>query len=400
VRVIRAFHKEEEEKVNYETATTFLYRIQMSVGRIAALLNPLTYVIVNLALAVILWVGGNEVYTGRLTQGSVIALVNYMSQILVELVKFANLIVMVNRGIACAGRLSDILEVKSSIVETSTANKVDLATTSKSDKVNLTALSKSDSDKIDLKKNSDVLFSHVSFTYQGAGAETLSDIHFHAKTGQTIGIIGGTGCGKTSLVNLIPRFYDASKGQVLIGGRDVKDYPLEELREQIGVVPQKAVLFKGSLKKNMQIGNQSATDEEIWKALEIAQAKEFVEGTGKGLDYFITQNGQNLSGGQKQRLTIARALVKHPAILILDDSASALDFATDAKLRRALAENLRQTTVFLVSQRASTIRQADQILVLDDGCLVGCGRHDELYETCPLYHEICQSQEGAGTDEK
>lgn len=372
VRVIRAFHKEEEEKSQYEEATSLLYRIQMLVGRISALLNPLTYVIVNLALAAILWVGGKEVYLGRLTQGSVIALVNYMSQILVELVKFANLIVIINRGLACAGRLADVLEAEPSIADSSTAGK----TVSKD------------------WAGADVQFSHVSFAYKGAGAETLSNIDFHAKAGQTIGIIGGTGCGKSSLVNLIPRFYDVSEGQVLIRGRDVRDYSLKELREEIGIVPQKAVLFKGSLRENMQFGQQNAADKEIWDALQVAQAKEFVEKTGQGLDYPIAQNGKNLSGGQRQRLTIARALVRKPAILILDDSASALDFATDAKLRHALKENMQNATVFLVSQRASTIRYADQILVLDDGRLVGCGQHEELYESCPLYREICQSQEG------
>lgn len=368
-RVIRAFNRQDEEKETYREKNSLLKDLQMKVGNLSALMNPVTYVIVNLAIVAIVWTGGKEVDNGVITQGEVVALVNYMSQILVELIKLANLIVNITKSLACAERISSVLEVHTSIKEAENAINID-------ENKNVPA----------------VEFDGVSFTYSGAGAESLTDISFRVMPGETVGIIGSTGCGKSSLVNLIPRFYDATKGVVKINGRDIKEYSLTALRDFIGVVPQKAVLFKGNIRDNMKWGRENATDEEIIQALKTAQAWDFVMEKENGLNTEITQGGSNLSGGQKQRLTIARALVKKPAILILDDSSSALDFATDAKLRTAIREDTNHSTVFIVSQRASTVRYSDKIIVLEDGCAVGIGTHDELIKNCEVYKEICMSQ--------
>ncbi|MGN0414913.1 MAG: ABC transporter ATP-binding protein [Agathobacter sp.] len=369
-RVIRAFHKEEAQTEQFHASNDFLTNMQMMVGRISTLMNPLTYIIINCATLAIIWTGGKQVYLGVLTQGEVVALVNYMSQILVELIKFANLTVSVNKGIACGNRVQEIFEVKSSMPhEVSEKGNSSLA----------------DAENY-------VKFDHVSMAYQGSGEEALTDISFSVKKGQTIGIIGGTGSGKSSLVNLIPRFYDVSSGRVSVGGRDVRDYDLTALRDKIGVVMQKAVLFAGSIADNLRWGNGDATEEQLWQALEVAQAKDVVEKKEGGLAFMIEQGGRNLSGGQKQRLTIARAVVKDPDILILDDSASALDFATDAKLRAALRGLQGEKTIFIVSQRTSSIQFADQILVMDDGRLVGIGTHEQLLDHCEIYREIYDSQ--------
>ncbi|MCI9180595.1 MAG: ABC transporter ATP-binding protein [Lachnospiraceae bacterium] len=368
VRVIRAFNRQKSETARFEEENGLLVRFQVFVGKISALLNPVTYIMINFAIIAVVWIGALQVGAGIITQGKVVALVNYMSQILVELVKLANLMIIISKSVACMNRVDTIFKMEPSIKE---KNKVFA------------------SQENSLPK---LVFDQVSFLYAGAKEESLSGIDFSVKKGETIGIIGGTGSGKSTVVNLIPRFYDVALGQVSLDGRDVRDYPLEKLREKIGVVPQKAVLFKGSLRENMQWGKKDASDEEIYRALDIAQAREFVDGKKKGLDLYIEQGGRNLSGGQRQRLTIARALVREPEILILDDSASALDFATDARLRRAIKENTGDMTVFLVSQRAATIRNADQILVLDDGKLAGKGTHKELLSSCALYREICLSQ--------
>lgn len=368
VRVIRAFNRQKSETARFEEENGLLVRFQVFVGKISALLNPVTYIMINFAIIAVVWIGALQVGAGIITQGKVVALVNYMSQILVELVKLANLMIIISKSVACMNRVDTIFKMEPSIKE---KNKVFA------------------SQENSLPK---LVFDQVSFLYAGAKEESLSGIDFSVKKGETIGIIGGTGSGKSTVVNLIPRFYDVALGQVSLDGRDVRDYPLEKLREKIGVVPQKAVLFKGSLRENMQWGKKDASDEEIYRALDIAQAREFVDGKKKGLDLYIEQGGRNLSGGQRQRLTIARALVMEPEILILDDSASALDFATDACLRRAIKENTGDMTVFLVSQRAATIRNADQILVLDDGKLAGKGTHKELLSSCALYREICLSQ--------
>lgn len=368
VRVIRAFNRQKSETARFEEENGLLVRFQVFVGKISALLNPVTYIMINFAIIAVVWIGALQVGAGIITQGKVVALVNYMSQILVELVKLANLMIIISKSVACMNRVDTIFKMEPSIKE---KNKVFA------------------SQENSLPK---LVFDQVSFLYAGAKEESLSGIDFSVKKGETIGIIGGTGSGKSTVVNLIPRFYDVALGQVSLDGRDVRDYPLEKLREKIGVVPQKAVLFKGSLRENMQWGKKDASDEEIYRALDIAQAREFVDGKKKGLDLYIEQGGRNLSGGQRQRLTIARALVMEPEILILDDSASALDFATDARLRRAIKENTGDMTVFLVSQRAATIRNADQILVLDDGKLAGKGTHKELLSSCALYREICLSQ--------
>lgn len=368
VRVIRAFNRQKSETARFEEENGLLVRFQVFVGKISALLNPVTYIMINFAIIAVVWIGALQVGAGIITQGKVVALVNYMSQILVELVKLANLMIIISKSVACMNRVDTIFKMEPSIKE---KNKVFA------------------SQENSLPK---LVFDQVSFLYAGAKEESLSGIDFSVKKGETIGIIGGTGSGKSTVVNLIPRFYDVALGQVSLDGRDVRNYPLEKLREKIGVVPQKAVLFKGSLRENMQWGKKDASDEEIYRALDIAQAREFVDGKKKGLDLYIEQGGRNLSGGQRQRLTIARALVREPEILILDDSASALDFATDARLRRAIKENTGDMTVFLVSQRAATIRNADQILVLDDGKLAGKGTHKELLSSCALYREICLSQ--------
>ena len=369
VRVIRAFNKEEEEISHFKTENEQFTRLQTFVGKISALMNPLTFVIVNSAILVLVWTGAWRVEGGILTQGAVVALVNYMSQILVELIKLADLIINITKAVACGNRIQKVLEVEPSMENGSKECIEEKRTPANA-----------------------VDFNHVSLTYSGAGAPSLTDIDLHVKTGQTIGIIGGTGSGKTSVVNLIPRFYDMTQGNVLVFGKPVKEQDMESLRSQIAVVSQKAVLFAGTIRENMKWGKEDATDEEIMEALTIAQAAEVVQKKEGGLDAFVEQGGKNLSGGQRQRLTIARALVRKPRILILDDSASALDFATDAALRKAIREMKNAPTVFIVSQRTSSIRFADQILVLDDGKSVGVGTHDELLTTCSVYKEIYDSQ--------
>lgn len=367
-RVIRAFNKQNDEIDSFNRDNEFLTNMQQVVGRISALTNPLTFIIINIATIAVIVSGGKQVYAGILTQGEVVALVNYMSQILVELIKLANLIVQVTKAVACGNRISDVLSIPSKLPE-------------KNPKL------------IDAKDGApEVEFDHVCMTYEGAADETLTDISFTVQKGQTIGIIGGTGSGKSSLVNLIPRFYDATKGTIRIQGNDINDYDAVQLRDKIGVVMQKAVLFAGTIADNLRWGKNDATEEEMWKALDIAQATEVVKGKEGGLDYMIEQGGKNLSGGQKQRLTIARAVVKDPDILILDDSASALDFATDASLRAALKGMHGDKTIFIVSQRTSSIQFADNIIVLDDGQMVGFGPHEELLKTCETYKEIYDSQ--------
>ncbi len=367
-RVIRAFNKQNDEIDSFNRDNEFLTNMQQVVGRISALTNPLTFIIINIATIAVIVSGGKQVYAGILTQGEVVALVNYMSQILVELIKLANLIVQVTKAVACGNRIADVLSIPSKLPE-------------KNPKL------------IGAKDGApEVEFDHVCMTYEGAADETLTDISFTVQKGQTIGIIGGTGSGKSSLVNLIPRFYDATKGTIRIQGNDINDYDAVQLRDKIGVVMQKAVLFAGTIADNLRWGKNDATEEEMWKALDIAQATEVVKGKEGGLDYMIEQGGKNLSGGQKQRLTIARAVVKDPDILILDDSASALDFATDASLRAALKNMHGDKTIFIVSQRTSSIQFADNIIVLDDGQMVGFGPHEELLETCETYKEIYDSQ--------
>lgn len=367
-RVIRAFNKQNDEIDSFNRDNELLTNMQQVVGRISALTNPLTFIIINIATIAVIVSGGKQVYAGILTQGEVVALVNYMSQILVELIKLANLIVQVTKAVACGNRISDVLSIPSKLPE-------------KNPKL------------IGAKDGApEVEFDHVCMTYDGAADETLTDINFTVQKGQTIGIIGGTGSGKSSLVNLIPRFYDATKGTIRIQGNDINDYDAVQLRDKIGVVMQKAVLFAGTIADNLRWGKNDATEEEMWKALDIAQATEVVKGKEGGLDYMIEQGGKNLSGGQKQRLTIARAVVKDPDILILDDSASALDFATDASLRAALKGMHGDKTIFIVSQRTSSIQFADNIIVLDDGQMVGFGPHEELLNTCETYKEIYDSQ--------
>lgn len=368
-RVIRAFNKEQEETEHFEKENAALADMQLFVGKISALTNPVTYIIINAATIILLYTGAVRVDEGSITQGEVVALVNYMSQILIELVKLANLIITITKALACANRIESVFEMQSSMEWKEAPESNGKA-----------------------EGGLSVEFDHVSLTYAGAGAESLTDIDFRAKRGQTIGIIGGTGSGKSSLVNMIPRFYDATKGEVRVDGRNVKDYSMEELREKIGVVLQKAVLFQGTIRENLLWGKGDATEEELWQAVETAQAREFVEQKEGKLDAPVSQEGRNLSGGQRQRLTIARALVGHPDILILDDSASALDYATDAALRKAIKELEGEMTVFIVSQRASSIRYADQIIVLDDGCMVGIGTHEELLQSCEVYQEIYYSQ--------
>ena len=367
-RVIRAFNKQNDEIDSFNRDNELLTNMQQVVGRISALTNPLTFIIINIATIAVIVSGGKQVYAGILTQGEVVALVNYMSQILVELIKLANLIVQVTKAVACGNRIADVLSIPSKLPE-------------KNPKL------------IGAKDGApEVEFDHVCMTYEGAADETLTYISFTVQKGQTIGIIGGTGSGKSSLVNLIPRFYDATKGTIRIQGNDINDYDAVQLRDKIGVVMQKAVLFAGTIADNLRWGKNDATEEEMWKALDIAQATEVVKGKEGGLDYMIEQGGKNLSGGQKQRLTIARAVVKDPDILILDDSASALDFATDASLRAALKGMHGDKTIFIVSQRTSSIQFADNIIVLDDGQMVGFGPHEELLETCETYKEIYDSQ--------
>ena len=370
VRVIRAFNRQDDEMERFEEENSSLVGMQVFVGKISALMNPVTYVIINGGIIVLVWVAGRQVDMGIITQGAVVALVNYMSQILVELIKLANLIINISKALACAGRVQKVFEEKSSIVDPA-----------------------GEGGRLPAGESVPrVEFKNVDFCYGGAKEPSLSGISLQVRAGQTVGVIGGTGSGKTTLVNLIPRFYDVAGGQVLVDGKDVRQWPLKELRNKIGVVPQRAVLFAGSLRENMKWGRAEATDEEIYQALSIAQAKEFVDEKGEGLDLAIAQEGKNLSGGQRQRLTIARALVRRPQILIMDDSASALDFATDARLRKAIREETRDMTVFLVSQRAATVRNADVIVVLDDGAVAGIGTHSELVHSCQVYREICLSQ--------
>ena len=376
-RVIRAFNKEDDEKVHFNENNDLLTRAQIYVGKISALMNPLTYAIINGAIVVLVWTGAVRVDNGYITQGEVVALINYMSQILVELVKLANLIININKSIACGNRIQSIFEMQPSITDGS-GQKVDKVQTDTADR----------SEEAEYA----VEFSHVGLTYAGAGDESLTDIDFKVKKGETIGIIGGTGSGKSSVVNLIPRFYDVTSGFIKVDGKDVKDYPLEELRGKIGTVLQKAVLFHGTIRENLKWGNPDATEEDLNRAITVAQAKEFVDNKEGRLDFEIEQGGKNLSGGQRQRLTIARAVVKKPEILILDDSASALDFATDAALRKAIREMEGETTVFIVSQRAASIQHADRIVVLDDGKIVGLGTSEELLESCEVYQEIYNSQ--------
>ena len=372
VRVIRAFHQEAKEADRFRENNEALSAMQIFVGKISACMNPVTYIIVNGAIIALIYTGAVQVNIGNLSQGEVVAIINYMNQILVELVKLANLIVTMTKALACAERVASVFDIGADAAYVGAQNQK-LA------------------DKVD--KSAPFLdFKHVSLTYQGAGAPTLQDMNFTVNRGDTVGIIGGTGSGKTSLVNLIPGFYPATEGEILLEGRDIRTMSDEELRGRIGVVPQKAVLFKGTIRSNLQWGKPDAAEEEMWKALELAQASEVVDGKPGKLDATVAQNGKNFSGGQRQRLTIARALVRNPEILILDDSASALDYATDAKLRAAIRTLEDKTTTFIVSQRASTIRHADKIIVLDDGEIAGMGTHDELLKDCTVYQEIYYSQ--------
>lgn len=402
VRVIRAFNRQKSETIRFEGENDRLVKMQVFVGKISALLNPVTYVIINIALAAVIWSGAGQVEAGILSQGKVIALVNYMSQILVELIKMANLIILISKAIACMNRVDGVFQVKSSIEEPAfTEGRRAYMAGAEWDAVESGPAPREKAGTKHMPETVErggkegvpkVEFRDMDFVYEGAKAEALKNISLKAMAGQTIGVIGGTGSGKTTLVNLIPRFYDAAAGQILIDGKDVREYSLGDLRNKIGMVPQRAVLFKGSLRDNMRWGKEDARDEEIFKALDVAQAREFVDGKGKGLDMPVDQGGKNLSGGQRQRLTIARALVRNPEILIMDDSASALDFATDARLRAAIRENTGNMTVFIVSQRATTIKNADKILVLDEGRAAGLGTHKELLKICEVYREICLSQ--------
>ena len=372
VRVIRAFHQEAKEADRFRENNEALSAMQIFVGKISACMNPVTYIIVNGAIIALIYTGAVQVNIGNLSQGEVVAIINYMNQILVELVKLANLIVTMTKALACAERVASVFDIGA-------------------DAAYVGAQDQKLADKVD-QSAPFLAFKHVSLTYQGAGAPTLQDMNFTVNRGDTVGIIGGTGSGKTSLVNLIPGFYPATEGEILLEGRDIRTMSDEELRGRIGVVPQKAVLFKGTIRSNLQWGKPDATEEEMWKALELAQASEVVDGKPGKLDATVAQNGKNFSGGQRQRLTIARALVRNPEILILDDSASALDYATDAKLRAAIRTLEDKTTTFIVSQRASTIRHADKIIVLDDGEIAGMGTHDELLKDCTVYQEIYYSQ--------
>lgn len=365
-RVIRAFNKEQEEIADFDESNERLTDVQLFVGKISALMNPLTYIIINVALVILIWTGAIQVNIGKISQGEVVALVNYMSQILVELVKLANLIITVTKAIACGNRVQSIFEMETSMVDGNGSKKEDTGYT--------------------------VEFRNVSMRYKGAGADTLTGIDFKAKPGDTIGIIGGTGSGKSSVVNLIPRFYDVTEGQVMVDGMDVRDYKITDLRDKIGIVPQKAVLFAGTVRSNLVWGKEDATEEEMQQALSVAQAAEVVDKKDGKLDAEVEQGGKNFSGGQKQRLTIARALVKQPEILIMDDSSSALDYATDAKLRQAIHNMPNRPTVFIVSQRAASIMYADKIIVLDDGTVAGAGTHEELLKDCSVYQEIYYSQ--------
>lgn len=364
VRVIRAFNHEQREIEDFDKCSEELKDMQLYGGKISAYLNPITYVIVNLSIVLIIYVGGLRVDTGRLTQGEVISLINYMSQVLVELIKLSNLIINLTKSVACGNRINDVFKIKPSI---------------------------NDGSGIKTENDTAVEFDHVSATYAGSNEKSLDSLTLNVPRGSTVGIIGATGSGKTTLINLIPRFYDVSGGSLKVNGTDVRNYNVDELRKLVGVVPQKAALVSGTVRDNMKWGKPDATDEEINAALKTAQALDFVD-EKDGLDSKILQGGKNLSGGQIQRLTIARALVRKPEILILDDSSSALDFATDAALRRAIKSDTDNMTVFIVSQRFSTIKNADMIIVLDDGRVCGIGKHDELFESCEEYRDICESQ--------
>ena len=384
-RVIRAFNKEQEEIDAFEEKNSALAHMQLFVGRLSALTNPITYIIINAATIILLYTGAVRVDEGTITQGQVVALVNYMSQILIELVKLANLIITITKALACANRIQGVFEIESSM---EWAQRL-------TDTVQIGSGTSAEDGKVSARRQPAdyiVEFDHVHLMYAGAGAESLSDLDFRVKKGETVGIIGGTGSGKSSLVHMIPRFYDATQGCVRVEGRDVREYTMEELRQKVGIVPQKAVLFQGTIRDNLQWGKQDATEEELWQAIETAQAKEFVEQKEGKLDAPVAQSGRNLSGGQRQRLTIARALVGRPDILILDDSASALDYATDAALRQSIRNMEGDMTVFIVSQRASSIRHADQIIVLEDGEVADIGSHDELLARCSVYQEIYYSQ--------
>lgn len=379
IRVIRAFHKEKEEIGNFKKKNEELTGMQLSVGKISSLMNPVTYVIINLGLVLLIYTGALQVDLGNLTQGQVVALINYISQILVELIKLANLIVVITKALSCANRIGHVFEVQSSMKDEGRA-------------------------EISEEKDVPVIeFDHVGFAYANAGGESLSNITFSVFAGETVGVIGGTGSGKTTLVNLIPRFYDATSGTVRYHGRPICEYKMEEIRQKTGVVPQKAVLFKGTVKSNLLWGNENASEEDIEEALIVSQSKEFVEKLDRGLEAPVAQGGKNFSGGQRQRLTIARAMVRKPEILILDDSTSALDYATDAKLRKELKKRKNTMTTFIVSQRTSSIQFADKIIVLEDGKIAGLGTHEELLENCSVYQEIYDSQyqkpEGGDSDE-
>ncbi len=371
VRVIRAFAKEQEEMTLFAEENRVLKVVQITAGKVSALMNPVTYIIINAGLVVLIYVGALQIEAGVLSQGQVVALINYMSQILVELIKLANLIITITKAIACGNRIEDVLEIPAGLPQNSVGEQLT-----------------EDSVQSDYK----VVFDHVGMCYQEGGDEAISDVSLYVRPGETIGVIGGTGAGKSTLVNLIPRFYDVTKGRVLVDGADVRTIETETLRKKVGMVLQKAILFRGTIRENLQWGNENATDEELWQALETAQAKEFVEQKEKKLDTWIEQEGRNLSGGQRQRLSIARALVRKPEILILDDSSSALDYVTDLKLRQALKALPGSMTVFIVSQRASSLMHADQIIVLDDGDVAGIGTHKELLEKCEIYREIYETQ--------
>ncbi len=408
VRVVRAFNRQASEIDEFRRENERLTQMQVRVGRISALLNPVTYVIINLAVVYLIYRGGGFVYEGAITQGGLVALVNYMSQILVELIKLANLIIQITRAMASMNRIDGIFALQPAVSDANVsardavtapsvaAGAASAANASGHDAVTAPSVA---TGAASAQRSGDqrscvpaVEFRQAAFAYTEGAEDALRDISFRAMPGQTIGVIGGTGAGKTTLINLIPRFYDVTAGEVLVAGQNVRDYALETLRAKIGLVPQRSVLFRGTLRSNMQWGRPDATDDEIYAALKTAQAYDFVEQKGEGLELEVEQEGRNFSGGQKQRLAIARALVRRPEILILDDSASALDFATDAALRKAIKTDTENMTVFLISQRVSTVRNSDQIIVLDDGQVAGIGTHAELYRSCPVYHEICLSQ--------
>ncbi len=416
VRVVRAFNRQASEIDEFRRENERLTQMQVRVGRISALLNPVTYVIINLAVVYLIYRGGGFVYEGAITQGGLVALVNYMSQILVELIKLANLIIQITRAMASMNRIDGIFALQPAVSDANASARDTVtapsAVTDAASAANVSAHStvtapSAATDAASAQRSGDqrscvpaVEFRQAAFAYTEGAEDALHDISFRAMPGQTIGVIGGTGAGKTTLINLIPRFYDVTAGEVLVAGQNVRDYALETLRAKIGLVPQRSVLFRGTLRSNMQWGRPDATDDEIYAALKTAQAYDFVEQKGEGLELQVEQEGRNFSGGQKQRLAIARALVRRPEILILDDSASALDFATDAALRKAIKSDTENMTVFLISQRVSTVRNSDQIIVLDDGQVAGIGTHAELYRSCPVYHEICLSQLSKEESEK